>query len=331
MDKLLTQAEIDALFRAAQGAGSATPQAAGEPIIEPWDLHQAGLLGEAELHSVTEVQENLARGLTNAVGYLLHDQFNVTLSAVEQLSYRDFLARFSEMSYCASFYLPASDAQGVLQLDVNLASAIVDLLLGGPGVPAATPREVTEIEENLLESIGRILCTELQSAWHELGLQFEFERRQPASQTPRILPMQEITLSSAFEITMSHCKGMLNLAFPPSVSGDLMRKLRTEGTHPTARGPSPHQEQISRHLLRSALELELASRQIPTKLSDLLVIQPGAVLKLRCGIEEPMLLRVGGRDLWSSRVVNSRDRRGAQLLEYLGHEEGRNADEPKGR
>jgi len=323
MEKLLTQAEIDALFHAARGAGAAGDRSGPARVIEPWDLHQASLLGEEQLRSITQVHENFARNLSATLGNVMRDQFDVTLSAVEQLTCRDFMARFSDVSYCGIFRIPPSDAKGIVQMDVNLAFSIVDLLLGGPGQSATDVREVTEIEEQLLEGISRTVCAELHSVWQDMGLQFEFEGRQPASQMMRIVPMQETTLTSAFEITMAHCKGMLNLAFPSAVSSELMRKMRAEGVHPGPRGSAVNQERISRQLLKSVLGMEVASRPLPTRLSDLLELRPGAVLKLRCAIDEPMMLRAGGRDCWSSRVVNTRERRGAQLLKLVVHEEGR--------
>ena len=95
MEKVLTQKEIDALFRAAHGESTSAADDGRAVLVEAWDLHQAGLLGKEQLHSISQMHESFARNLTSAVGGYLRDKFEVALVAVEQLAYRDFLARFS--------------------------------------------------------------------------------------------------------------------------------------------------------------------------------------------------------------------------------------------
>ncbi len=317
MEKVLSQGEIDALFRAARGDSAANDSAAGGALVESWDLHQAGLLGKEQLRSVSQLHESFARNLTSAIGGYLRDKFEVALVAVEQLAYRDFLARFADTTYYSTFHLPPNQASGILQMDLSLAFPIVDLLLGGLGQMPPTTREVTDIEESVLEGICQAICSELQVVWQPLGLQVEFERRQPVSQMLRIMPPQEKTLTLTFEVTMTDSKGMLNIAFPSIVSSALMRRLRSELVYQRARGPAVSQESIGKRLLDSAAEMELATPAIPVRLMELLTMQTGTVLPLRRHIEEPAMLRLRGRDCWLARPVSSRNCRAAQLLQSI--------------
>jgi len=320
MEKVLSQGEIDALFRAARGEAARRDAGAGM-LVEPWDLHQAGLLGKEQLHSVSQLHESFARNLTGAAGAYLRDKFEVALVAVEQLAYRDFLARFSDITYYGAFRLPPGDARGLLHIDLSLAFPLVDLLLGGLGQVPPNTREVTEIEESVLEGVGQVICHELQVVWEPLGLQVDFEKRQGPSQILRIMPPQEKTLTLTFDVTMTDSKGMLNIAFPSAVSSALMRKLRTELVYQRARGPAVSQESIGRSLLRSAIELELATPAIPIRLTELLALRVGAVLALRRRSEEPAVLRIRGRDCWTAHPVSSRNSRAAQLVQSLPAQE----------
>ena len=317
MEKVLSQGEIDALFRAAQGDSARADGSGGSGLVEPWDLHQAGLLGKEQLHSISQLHESFARNLTSAVGGYLRDKFEVALVAVEQLAYRDFLARFPEVTYYSTFSLPPGDARGILHIDLSLAFPVVDLLLGGLGQMPKATREVTDIEESVLEGVGQVICHELQLVWETLGLQVEFERRQSGAQMLRIMPPQEKTLTLTFDVTMSDSRGMLNIAFPSVVSSALLRKLGTELVYQRARGPAVNQPGIRHRLLQSMVELELSTPAIPIRLTDLLSLQAGRVLPLRRRIEEPAALRVRGHDCWLARPVSSSHSRAAQLLEYI--------------
>ena len=318
MEKVLTQEEIDALFRAAWGGGK--PAAAGgKPAqMERWNLHEAGRLRKEQLHSLSQLHESFARNLSHSLGAYLRDKFEVALVSVEQLAYREFLARVPDVTYYASFHLQPAECSGVLQLDLSLAFPIIDLLLGGQGQIDTPNREVSEIEELILEGVGHIMCRELAAVWQPLGVSLEFEQRQAGAQMLRIMPAQEKTMALSFEVTMPVCRGVLNIAVPAVVSNALLRKLSTELVYRRRRETPVQQASIRRRLLDSSVELVLGTPLLPVKLGRLLAMRPGQVLPLGRPIQEPASVRLGGRDFWLARPVQSgARRRAAQLVERI--------------
>ena len=326
MEKVLTQEEIDALFRAAWGAGPGTSATAKTAQMERWNLNEAGRLRKEQLHALSQLHESFARNLTHSLGAYLRDTFEVALVSVEQLAYREFLARVPDITYYASFRLQPSECTGVLQLDLSLAFPVIDLLLGGQGLIETMSREVSEIEELILEGVGNIICRELGAVWQPLGVGLEFEQRQAGAQMLRLMPAQEKTLALTFEVTMPGSHGMLNIAVPAVVSNALLRKLSTELVFRRRREAPVQQASIRQRLLDSSVELVLGTPLLPVKLGRLLAMRPGQVLALRRPIEEPASLRLGGRDCWLARPVQSGvRRRAAQLVERLVQPEEKEA------
>lgn len=326
MEKELSQSEIDELFRTARGPAANDIEEVAGARVERWDLHQAGVLRKEQLNSIRHLHQNFARSLTVGIGGYLRDKFEVALVAVEQLAYRDFLARVSEVTYYATFHLSPADASGFLQMDLTLLFPIVDLLLGGTGGAPPGARQISEIEEMLMEGIAQVICQELDLVWGPLGLQVSFEQCQPASQMLRLMPAQEKTLTLTFEVTMAGSQGMLNIALPAVVSSALLRKLATDLVYQRTRGPATHQDSIMKRLLDSTVQMDLATPLVPVKLIDLLSMRPGGVLPLRLSTEEPARVRLQGRDCWLARPVRSAaNYRAAQLLGCLAQpEEGEN-------
>jgi flagellar motor switch protein FliM len=88
-----------------------------------------------------------------------------TLVSAEHLTYREFTERIPEMTYLAACKMQPMGLTGALQLDLKVAFPIIDLLLGGEGKAAGHAGEITEIEEQIVESVARIVCRELGAAW----------------------------------------------------------------------------------------------------------------------------------------------------------------------
>lgn len=327
MEKVLTQEEIDALFRAAWG--KAAPESGGESAavqVEHWNLHEAGRLRKEQLHSITQLHESFARNLSHSLGAYLRDNSEVTLVSVEQLAYREFLSRLPDLTYYSSFRLRPSGCSGILQLDLALAFPIIDLLLGGQGQNQPATREVSEIEELLLEGVGHIICRELTNVWQPLGVEVAFEQRQAAAQMLRIMPAQEKTLTLSFEMTLPGIRGLLNVAIPAVVSNALLRKLTTELVYQRPREAPQQHESIRRRLLECDVEVVLGTPVLPVDLLRLLELRPGSILMLQRSIEEPATLRLGGRDAWWARPVQSGIRkRAAQLIERIPQPEEQEA------
>ncbi len=53
----------------------------------------------------------------------------------------------------------------MLYLESATVLTLLDLLLGGTGMPASAPRELTEIEWSLLEEISRVILRSLGESW----------------------------------------------------------------------------------------------------------------------------------------------------------------------
>ena len=256
MEKVLNQQEIDDMVRKAR-TGSASAGATG-PVVQPWDIRQAGQIGTEQLRAINQLHETFARNLTTAIGGYLRIVFDCSLVSAEHLTYREFLQTVPEKTYLASCDLAPVGATAVLQLDLAIAFPIIDVMLGGEGKSSEMTRDLTEIEEQVLEGVVRIMFRELQTSWSAIGLEFNFGARQHLLQTQQLMPPEEKNLSLSFEIKMSETRGTLNLAIPAVVSNALLRKISAEFSYQRRRSPIETRLQIQKRLLHCLFPVELS-------------------------------------------------------------------------
>ncbi|MFZ0815333.1 MAG: FliM/FliN family flagellar motor switch protein [Candidatus Sulfotelmatobacter sp.] len=312
MQNELNQEEIDAMVRKARSGDGA--EQAREPRVEIWDVRRAGQIGRGQLQSITRLHEGFARSLTHALGTYLRVVFAATLVSAEHLTYREFTQRVPETTYLASCKLEPMGVHGALQLDLKVAFPIIDLLLGGEGKGLAAQREITEIEEQLVESVARIVCHELGVAWQAVNLQVDFEKRLEPADAHRLMHPDEKILSLSFEVTMSEVRGGLNLAVPVTLSHALLRKISAEWSDSRPWGPAEWRERLKRRLLECAFPVELGVNDLRATVAELTEMIPGKLLPLRRNASLPASLLVGGVEMFRAVPARAGDTRAAQVL-----------------
>ena len=279
---------------------------------ELYNFSRSGQITHEQLRAIGTVNDLFARNLMHTMGAWLRTNFQVKLATAKQMTYTEFLNRPKDPTYVCSIRMEPLGALGLLELDLALASPVVDLLLGGIGRGGSEVRELTDIEDAILTSVTELIVRELNGAWQPVGLQFSFEKRETPAQVSRMMPPGEKTMWVRFDVTMPEAEGGLNLCLPVVVLNAILRQLVSDSERPRRR--SEESEARVRELLAEASfgavlqfpPLRLAAR-------DLANIVPGTILRLPLPRHSAAELRVGGVPLGRARPVRVGEHRGAQM------------------
>ena len=255
-----------------------------------------------------------ATNLVDVYVAFLRVVFEAALVTAEHVTYREYLHRLPEITYMCSCKLVPMDVPALLQLDLSIAFPLIDLLLGGEGKGTLEPRDVTEIEEQILESVVQIICRELGIAWQALGLEFCFDRRQQAANASRLMPPDDKMLALTFSINMPESRGSLQLAVPASVSTALLRKMSADWAYRKPKGPAESKEQVKARILNCPFALELGLIGVRVQAGALMNMQPGELLVFRHPVERPATLLVGEQALFHAFLMRHQQKRVARLV-----------------
>jgi flagellar motor switch protein FliM len=322
MDKTLGQDDIDAMFAQAMASTSQEAVPSAEIALEAYNFSRAGQISNEQMKAITTVNDLFARNLMHTVGASLRTGFLVNLVSGEQMAYAEFLGRISDPTYICSIRLEPLGAIGLLEVDLALASPIIDLLLGGTG-KAEAPRQLTDIEELIIGSVVGMIVKELNVAWAPVGLQFEFEKRETAGQLARIMSTGEKTLCVCFEIKMPGAQGIMNICLPAVVLNTILRKLIAERDKP--RRSSLEVRTRMRELVgQTAVGAVLQFPVVRLKAREIAALAEGTVLRLPLPRHSAAELRLGGLRFGGARPVRMGEHRGARMepLDALSNGEG---------
>jgi flagellar motor switch protein FliM len=277
------------------------------------------------MRAISTVNDLFARNLMQSIGAWLRIEYKVQLVSGEQMAYTEFVERMSETTYVCSIRLEPLGARGLLEIELALASPMVDLLLGGKGRPEP-PRTLTDIEELIMASVVQMMVKELNAAWAPVGLQFAFERRETTAQVARMMPAGEKTLCVCFEVKMPEVQGVLNICLPAVVLNTILRRLISEGDR----------RRQATEEIRARVRVLLAEARVGSTLQfppmrlqarRIAELKVGSVLRLPIPKHTLAELKVVGLPLGPAWPVRVGEHRGARL-EMVGPDAGTQAPSP---
>ncbi|HEY7839549.1 MAG TPA: FliM/FliN family flagellar motor switch protein [Terriglobales bacterium] len=313
MERLLHQDEIDSLFRTARGEQPGPPPRR-QRQLEPCDFRKAGQITREQSRAVSGLVERFARNLGHSLGAYLRTRLELSLVSIEQLGFGEFMQRMPEISYVASLTVMPIGASSALQLDLELAYPMIDLVLGGNGAAGEPGREVTEIEEQILEGIVTVVMRELQQVWQPvLDLSFAFEQRQPTAQIFRLMPPGEKIMTLSFEVHLGEKRGMMNMVFPAVVSTGLLRRLSEARVSYRRQDAAETRPRVHKQLLGARFDLELVLPPSPLAIRDLIDLRIGQVLTFTHPAHRLAEVKIAGLTAFAAQAIRRAHHRAALI------------------
>lgn len=329
MEKILNQDEIDALFHAARDRPrDGKPPEEEYKHVTACNFHHAGVISRDQLRAVNLLHDTFLRNLTRSLAAYLRVAIEVNLVSTEQMTYREFMQHVPEVSYVVATHLRPFEAMAAIELDLQLAFPMIDLLLGGPGKLAGEVREVTEVEEEILKGVVQVICRELQVTWQGvMEVEFQVDERLRQAQILRLMPPNERVLSLSYEIRMNEVSGMLITAFPAIAANALIRKLAQQGSHRRRRGGFAGATALRQKLEKCSFPVELILPGGMVSSRQLLALETGSILVLRLRVDQPAVLYVEKQALFAAQPVRSGKCRAAQIVRRIDSSDSPRSEE----
>src|SRR5215472_370703 len=221
MSRQLSQQEIDAVFQNLQAKKNdlAARKAA------PFDFRRPERIAKSQLRAIHVLHDNFVRNMVSSLSAYLRTYLIVNLVSVEQLSYAEFLECLPSPTCLVALGLRPYDGNAVLEVNSSLIFPILEILLGGDGKSLMNlQREITEIEQSLLDGLFRIILRDLREAWKGIThIEFSIDSLETEPQFLQILAPSEAVVAIAVEIRIGESVGMMNIAMP-SIIIKMMRQ-----------------------------------------------------------------------------------------------------------
>ncbi len=317
IEKVLTQDEIDSLFRNLRDTG---PESDPYKHAQSYDFRRPDRIAKDQLRAIHMLHENFARSLAGSLSAYLRAYVIVNLVSVEQLSFMEFSQCLPSPTVIVALGMKPFDGNAVMEINPSMVFPILEMLLGGGGKAAAVKidREITEIEQSILEGLYWIILHDLKEAWHMVTtLSFSIEARETEPQMLQILAPNEAVVAISMEVRVGDSVGMMNIGIPSIIIKMLRQKFDQQWSVRKSQSTEEEQARILRLVRSSVLQLDARLRGPKLRMEEMMNLNPGDVLTFDYPISRPVRLEINGQLKYEGHVVDTGMKRGLLLERFI--------------
>ena len=316
-DRVLSQDEIDNVFRRVQDRNVEIDMS---KRAQPYDFRRPDRIAKDQLRSIHLLHENFARSLASSLSAYLRAYVMVNLVSVEQLSFMEFSQCLPSPTCIIALGMRPFDGNAVLEINPSLVFPILEMLLGGTGKPTGSKimREITEIEQSILEAVYRIILHDLKDSWRQVtNIGFSIDSHETEPSRLQFLAPNEAVVAVSLEIRIGESAGMMNIGIPSIIIKMLRQKFDQGWSNRRTAASEEEQARVLR-LIRPARVHVDARLQGPTlRVEDLLELKEGDLLAFDYSATKPINLLINGKLKYVGNVVSAGNKRAVQLTEQF--------------
>lgn len=296
---VLSQNEIDALLSALSTGEMDADELKKEnkkQRIRTYDFKRALRFSKDQIRSLTRIHENYARMLINVFSAQLRNVVQVSVVSVDQIPYEEFIRSVPKVTILNVIAVPPLEGHIIMEVNPNIAYAMLDRLLGGQGESGGEISNLTEIETSLVRNLLEKTLDSMREAWSSIAeIEPETSEFEVNPQFLQVISPNEIVIVISLNVQIGDETGMINLCIPHVTLEPIVSKLsvhywmQSSKKEPNVEEVEQLKEQINDAELQVVAELGKADISI----EDFLALDAGDVIRLQTSVHNLLTIYVG--------------------------------------
>ena len=326
MSDVLSQNEIDNLLSALSSGefNPADTEAVDERQVKDYDFARPSKFSKEHLRTLVFIFEHYARLLSTNLPVYLRKNVQVEVMHSEAATYQEFSNSLSNPVLLGVVNFAPLEGNIILEMATGLGYAIVDRMLGGEGVPLSKPRDFTEIELSIIESI-MVVCTNLLiEPWQSVQkIEPMLERVETNSQFAQIISPSEMIAIVTINIKIGDVEGLMNVCLPYLTLEDIMDKLNTKYWYSTMQDKDEQQyvDAIETLISKAPIPMKAVLGNSTISVSDFSGLQVGDIIRLDTKVNQELDVFVGNIKKFTALPGSSGDKYAVRITSVVREEQ----------
>jgi len=297
--EVLSQSEIDALLAALSAGEMSAEELKKEEEgrrIKTYDFRRALRFSKDQIRSLTRIHENFARLLTTFFSAQLRTYVQISVASADQIPYEEFVRSIPKMTIINVFEVPPLDGHVLLEVNPNIAYAMLDRVMGGRGASMDKVDHLTEIETRIMSNLFDKAFAHWRDAWESVAevdpLFVDFEVN---PQFLRMIAPNDTVVVISLNTQIGEARGMMNVCIPHVVLEPIMPRLSVHyWMQAQKKERSPEETgRIERRIRTAQLPIVAELGTAVVTVGEFLQLEVGDVIQLEQSIHEPLVVKIG--------------------------------------
>jgi flagellar motor switch protein FliM len=281
--------------------------------IHSCNFRYAGRLSNENARALTALHEKFALNVTNALEGYLGASLRLKLLSLEQLAIRDYISGMGASNYLLPCALNVMESSLLIEMNIALVFPIIDLLLGGAGTALGETRELTDIDEEIMQSVTALIVKQVELSWRTLNLSLTPSRCIKPAMIQQIFLANEKLVLLVFEMTVGGTTAPFNIVLPTSFVGFMLRHLKAAQSKKTSTLRLLRSPSLRERILDCDFKVAADITQMRVLVKDLIDLKPGMILKMKAPVGKPGRITVEDVEIFEALPVRNGTRKAAQL------------------
>lgn len=299
MGDILSQNEIDDLLKALSTGeidAHKIQTNTQEKKIKNHDFRRASKFAKDHIKTLNIIYDNYARLVTNFLTGYLRTLVQVDVVTVEAMPYSDFSNSVANPVILAIIDFAPLTGSIILEMEPNVAFALVDRILGGKGTSMERVRDFTEIELAIIERIIVQILNLMREPWENvISIRPRLDKIETNAQFAQIVAQNETVALITLSARIGDVDGMINICIPHMVVEPIVSKLSTRFwfSNVEKEATPEMKESIENKVNNTLVPIRALLGKTTISVNDFVELQQGDVLPLDVGINDDMEIMVG--------------------------------------
>ncbi len=325
MADILSQDEVDLLLNAVSegdiGGSEEDMQSEQELHLITYDFRRPERVSKEQLKGLQSLFEAFAREVSILFPPYLRTVVRVDLTSIDQLTYDEFILSVARPTALSVVDMSPLEGTAVLELSPSMVFPIVDRVLGGKGHTLPEPRELTEIENRIIQRIVMMILGSLKRSWEQL-IEFDMSVIQQESDPliVQIVAGSEMVVLVGYEIHIGETVGTINFCIPLMVLNPILDQISQQAHYMRRTSHEMAEETkqtIMRTVLRAMVPIDSILGRTNISLQDVAGLQKGDVIVLDQSCMEPISVEVGTCPRFKAVRGRRREQSAVQLTAFI--------------
>ncbi|OIJ13156.1 flagellar motor switch protein FliM [Anaerobacillus alkalilacustris] len=328
MAEVLSQSEIDALLSAISTGemdANELKKEESQKKVKVYDFKRALRFSKDQIRSLTRIHENFSRLLTTYFSAQLRTFVQISVASVDQLPYDEFIRSVPKMTILNVFEPYPLDGRFLIEVNPNIAYAMLDRLLGGKGEAVNKVDNLTEIETRIMTQLFQRTLESFQEAWSSVvELEPQMEELEVNPQFLQMVSPNETVVVISLSTVIGEASGMINICLPHVVLEEILPKLSVHywmQTKKKSRLPE-EVEGLERNVRNAPLVMKAELGNSEITVQEFLQLDIGDTIELNSLIDDQLIIKVEDTPKFLGQPGKVKNKLAVQVTELF--EEGEN-------